>query len=97
MLCIMFKLAKCLPIDYFEDYFTLRTQIHSYPTSLSASSNLICKLHPKTSYGYATFYYRAINMWNNLPLDLKDITSLVSFKKELKSYLLTKQNTRLRI
>jgi len=38
--------------------------------------------------GIKTTRYRGSKLWNNLPDDLKNTTSLLSFKHRLKSYLL---------
>ena len=38
-------------------------------------------------YGERTFVYNASTLWNNLPLNLRQITDLHKFKSALKTYL----------
>ena len=97
MLCIMFKLEKCLPVEYFKNYFVLRSHTHSYPTSLSVSGNLAHNYIPNTNFGYATFHYRAISLWNKLPNEIRDCSTLSMFKIKLKKYMLNTQKSRLGI
>ena len=38
---------------------------------------------PRSNIGRSSFKYRAALVWNNLPVDLKKVTSYDSFKKRL--------------
>lgn len=57
----------------------------------SGSEKLLCK--PKTttkSFGQRSFHFQAPSVWNALPSSLRDITSLPSFKSNLKTHLFRK-------
>ena len=36
---------------------------------------------------YKSFYYRAAQLWNNLPLDIREISAHVEFKLAARDYL----------
>jgi len=96
-MCIMFKLQKGVPVSCFKDYFVLRSIRHKYPTSSAANGYFDCNFNPKTSYGYASFYYKSITVWNDMPMEVRDCATLYMFKKKLKEYLLNQQICRLGI
>ena len=43
-----------------------------------------------TGYGLKCLKYKIPKLWNDLPKDLKEQSSIYTFKKELKMYLITK-------
>ena len=63
----------------------------SATTSLSLSNNLVCNYMPSSKFGYASFHYRAIDLWNNLPIDIKQCQTLYMFKTKLKNYFINIQ------
>jgi hypothetical protein len=94
-LCVYYKLYKCLHIDAFADLFNLRSDVHRYPTRSSTDSS--CGFAPKSKYGYATFYFKSTTFWNNLPVYIREASSLKIFKKQLKLFLLNSQKVRLEV
>ncbi len=44
----------------------------------------------KTMYGRRSFRYSGALLWNKLRLDIKDISSMVSFSLKTKSWLLSR-------
>jgi len=57
---------------------------HNYDTCNRDNLHLaICK----TSYGLKCIKYKGSNLWNQLPSELKLITSINSFKCKLKNYI----------
>ena len=42
----------------------------------------------KSAAGQKTFYYRIVDIWNNIDKDLKLSTNIIAFKKALKKKLL---------
>ena len=96
-MCLMFKLQYGTRVPFFNDYIRLRSEVHNYPTSSSNDDFLLCTLLPRSSYGYATFYFRAIKCWNELPTDIKKSNSLAMFKTKLKKHYLNSQKSRLNL
>ena len=74
---------------YFNNYFILNKNMHSYDTS-SASNILID--YKRTNYGKFSLKHRGAQIWNNLPIELKSLQSYNSFKRCTKIYV---QNHRL--
>ena len=68
------------------DIFRKNEQIHHYNTRHKKD------LHPpkiKTkTYGERTFTFQGTTLWNNLPENIKEITSVNSFKAKLKQHTL---------
>ena len=91
---IYYKLYNSRNIEFFSNYFKLNRNVHRYDTS---SANNVFLNIPNGNYGYSTFYYRASTMWNNLPSDIKQASSVNQFKRKLKKYLLVSQKERLNI
>lgn len=65
--------------------FTKKTQIKK---RLTRQANHICLRAPRTNYGKKSIMYEGGKLYNNLPKDIKEIKSLIVFKKVLKSYIL---------
>ena len=55
-----------------------------------ASKQNFCRQRVRTNTGKQMFSYKAIDLWNDIPLYLKDLSTF-SFAKEVKQYLLSKQ------
>ena len=55
-----------------------------------ASKQNFCKPCIPTNIGKQMFSYKAIDLWHDIPLYLKDLSTF-SFAKEVKQYLLSKQ------
>ena len=69
----------------FSTYFEENLLLHCRDTrQKTTSTRMLCSLKLEKK----TVKYRGSKLWNNLPDDLKNTTSLLSFKYRLKSYLL---------
>ena len=86
--CIVHKFIhkpELLP-EAVNDIFRKNEQIHHYNTRQKKD------LHPpkiKTkSYGEKTFSFQGTTLWNNLPENIKEITSVQSFKTKFKQFTL---------
>lgn len=64
--------------------FKLNNASHDYPTRLSQTNHLYKKTGPAFSRSYVN---AACTDWNNIPLAIRNETSLYSFMKEYKKYL----------
>ena len=71
--------------EIFNNYFISNNEIHNNNTRSASSIHL-----PRvdTSYGKKSVSYAGVNLWNNLPEDLKNITSFSQFKAHLKLHSL---------
>ncbi len=88
-LCTFFKIRNGLPIVFFSHYYRLNGEVRPYCTK--SSNDIYHSYMPNGPYGYSTFHFRSITMWNALPTNIKEIGNFDRFKRLLKVYLLEKQ------
>ena len=77
--------------EVFSEYFTLNRSIHYYTTRTRQDLHLPS---PYSSTRKKIIIFKASQLWNELPIQLKTISSLNTFKYQLKSYLINKLNTK---
>ena len=71
-------------LDFFQDFFKPISSIHDYPTRQSLNENLFIKSVRTTQYGIRSLHYTGSNLWNSLPISIKQITPFSRFRKTLK-------------
>ena len=70
---------------YLSNKFSKRLDISKRKTRKCNNLNIpFCKL----STGQRSFHYRTVKLWNALEINLKNVDSLNSFKRQLKNHLL---------
>ena len=72
-----------------DNLFQYAKSRHIYNTRYASKQNF-CKPCISTNIGKQMFSYKAIDLWHDIPLYLKDLSTF-SFAKEVKQYLLSKQ------
>ena len=88
MLLYVFKVVNDVAPSYLQDLLELYR-----PTRSLRSRNkklLKTRSYKLKSYGYRAFSVCAPQLWNALPLELKESESVIGFKKALKTYLFRK-------
>ena len=70
----------------FDGFFTPNSTVHSYPTRQSSDYHLE---NPRISLAQKSLKHNGPDIWNSLPPNLKQCTSLNIFKRELKNILIT--------
>ena len=72
---------------YFQKLIDQLRPQHSYSTRFSGGR---CLNFPKSRISklHSSFLFKSIHFWNNLPIGLREINSIFSFKRELKKHLL---------
>jgi len=78
--------AGLLP-DIFQNYFTKNNIIHDHHTRKKNEFHIFCV---RSRFGQRCTAHRACIFWNNLPEHLKNISSPVIFKKEIRLYLMNR-------
>ena len=71
----------------------LQELIHQYVPSRnlrSSCQSLLTSVKPSTRYGHRSFCVASAELWNNVPLHVKNSVTISQFKKSLKTYLFTK-------
>jgi len=98
ILQILKFIHKCINsniIGNFAQWFKLKTEVHThltktnYNTSSQVSTNkLSIPFGRTTHYGLKQIKVKGPKIWNSLPLDLRNIKSLINFKISIKKHLL---------
>ena len=82
----MYKFStNALPLS-FTNIFTYNGSIHTYPTRQSSDLHLT---NPKTILALKSIRHHGPDIWNKLPSNIQQSTSLLSFKALMKKYLLS--------
>lgn len=87
ILLLTFKALHSLAPPYLTDLLHIYTPSRTLRSSLSLSL-VLPRIRLKTM-GARTFSHAAPRLWNSLPLDIRNIDSLHTFKSRLKTYLFT--------
>jgi hypothetical protein len=83
----MYRVLYCDVANFIFDKLITLLRDHNY---LTRNRNSIKLPFPTVRTVKANFLYRMIDVWNQIPNDLKILASLKSFKKMYKTYLLDK-------
>ena len=82
----MFKCMNNQAPTYLKIMFDKRSQIHDYNTRNSNDINLVkCR----TTLAQNSFYYRGAVVWNSLPPEIRNLSNLNTFKRNLRNYFLS--------
>ena len=84
VLTLVFKALNGMAPQYLEE---LCTEYHPTRTLRSSQSNLLVVPKCRVKYGERSFSYAGPKLWNALPGDIRDSTSLTDFKQRLKTFL----------
>jgi len=81
-LCHVYKSRKGQSPDYMGQYFKPLETVHSYNTRSREKGSY--QPPPAKGFGSKTFSYVGSNLWNSLPTDIRNLSSLAQFKKATK-------------
>ena len=87
-LVMMYKILNGLAPNYLADFINLTSEIHDRNTRSSSNNsiwinkNITSKIHRKS------FFFFIANIYNNIPQNIKQTTSLTSFKKAINKHIL---------
>ena len=84
--CLMYNLLNSNNNPFLFNYLNLQQASHTYATR---SSHLYIEPFPRVSSIRINFKYQFINIWNNIPVHIKSLTSNSRFKSSYKAYLLS--------
>lgn len=79
-------LTMKMPISLFNQIVYCNS-VHSHNTR-KANNGHIMTPYPKTNFMKKTFLYRAIVIWNNIPIEVHQLCNKLSFKSSLRCYVL---------
>jgi len=90
-LCLIFKITKTEEIPYFRNTLKYRHEIHSHQTRNKGDLN--ANFIPRNSYGKKSIFINACNIWKELPDEISNAASIITFKSNLKSFILQRMRT----
>ncbi len=79
------EVYKCLH-DIAPEYLYSLLQKHNVTYELRNTNQLIQKKFKTVTYGKRSFVYLGSQLWNSLPIGIKDAISLNDFKERIKLY-----------
>ena len=82
---------------HFIDYFTQISAIHSYNTRGAAHGDYFIVRKNMLVYGIRSICFNGAKIWNNIPPEIRDSSSVWNFRKRLKKLLLDSYMLRLTI
>lgn len=83
----MFRLQNGHLPSYFLPLFNMNKDIHSYPTRQTDKFHL---RNPKTALASKSIRHTGPDVWNSLPTEIRNLKSIYSFRKAVKTMLLCK-------
>ncbi|MCU7800963.1 MAG: reverse transcriptase family protein [gamma proteobacterium symbiont of Lucinoma myriamae] len=86
---MVYKALNDLAPDYIRDLFTKTSEAHTRNLR-SVDNELLRVPNSKTTSFENSFTVSAAKQWNEIPFDIRTVSSLQSFKNALKTYLLKK-------
>ena len=78
---------------YFQDYFVPSSQIHSFNTRLASRGDLFLERKNTFQYGIRSIEFTGARLWNMLPIALRETSSSIVFRSDLKKHLLLHYST----
>ena len=84
---IMYKTLHGLTPDYLRSRFVYRDNVSAY--RLRNTENKLVLPQPRTDYLKRSFLHSGAQLWNSLPVDLRQPSSLTDFKSKLSRHSLT--------
>ena len=86
----MYKILNDQAPEEFKHIFQPVSSMHGYHTRASQNNNLhLPQLNLKSAQGAIS--YAGVNIWNDIPPEIKKAESIVTFKKQFKEHLIMVQ------
>ena len=89
MSIMMFKCLNNLSPHYIQDHINIFSDFHDY-TLRDPSLLVLPEARSKSNYMKRSFKFQGPQIWNSLPMSLKNCCNLVVFKTNMKKYLLNR-------
>jgi hypothetical protein len=84
---LVYKIMNHMAPTYLSDILTFsRNENHNLRSS--TRNDLVLQRKPRTNYYKDSFSYFSMKVWNDIPVDIRLVTKIQSFKSKYKTYLL---------
>jgi hypothetical protein len=87
-LVLMFKCIHGLAPEYLVNQIVMACEVADRSTRFNDFNNVYVPF-PRKDVFKSSFIYNSSHLWNDMPNDLKDLTSLSDFKMSIKKYVFT--------
>ena len=88
----LYRAIRGLHPPYLKCLFTLSSATHGHHTRL-ASTDSVNLLQPKTNFRKNAFSYRGTALWNSLPSNAHEVSTISVFSSTIEPFLLTCQRS----
>ena len=89
---LIYKIKTSMIPIALGQYFELRNVNHTHNYNLRPRNNRVETIITRTQSGEKSLQYRGPIVWNVIPENIRDCTTFVTFKKQLKMHLLLLQS-----
>ena len=84
---LIYKVINQIAPAYLLDILTFsRNEKHNLRSSIH--NDLVLQKIPRTNYYKDSFSYYSMKVWNDIPVDIRSVPKIQSFKSKYKNYLL---------
>ena len=92
LLTFVFESVNKTSPDCYHNFFLFNSSVHQYSTRQASHGDLYLTQKNSHQYGLKSLRYLGAKLWNTLSVELRNAPSKLSFKRNLKIYLLNKVN-----
>ena len=71
----------------FHSFFDLVQSVHQHGTRKATKNDIFLTQKNTTQYGLRSVRYFGAKCWNDIPMDIKESPSAISFRRKLKAFL----------
>ncbi len=79
------SLLKISPVC-FHNFFTPVESVHQYGTRQATKNDIFLTQNNTVQYGLKSVRYHGAKCWNDIPLNIKNSPSAISFRRNLKAF-----------
>ena len=88
LLIFVYEAVNNIISSCFHEFFTYNSTVHSYNTRQSHRGDIFMVQTNSSLYGLKSIRYLGAKSWNELPMEIRKLSSKKVFKKKLKAYLI---------
>ena len=88
LLIFVYEAVNNIISSCFHEFFTCNSTVHSYNTRQSHRGDIFMVQTNSSLYGLKSIRYLGAKSWNELPMEIRKVSSKKVFKKKLKAYLI---------
>ena len=87
LLIFVFESVNKIPPSCFHNFFEILSDIHQYDTRQARKGDIFMTQENTLQYGLRSVRYAGAKSWNNIPFNIKQSPSAMSFRRRLKIHL----------